>query len=275
MNEIKNELIKIWKQYKWKIIKWMLIGFFAPLIVVHLLFKWYSGVDFFVAEWEAGDLLGYIGTMLTFVSTIILSVLALRASNKANALSEKVIEIEQDRYRLEMRPFALVSNWEAYEIAPEELVDDPKEKYIQIGMYKTGKALGLVLELTNTTESCITVQYSRGTVRNPELCWGNAAVNQENLKMTLAPGDKDRFIFYAAPAFMEKQVGQRVAVELTLENRFSKRYKETFVIIITSLSDKVSLQPGKWHCHLFAQEYAIGRFEKDENGGFACIDEEL
>ena len=84
--------------------------------------------------------------------------------------------------------------------------------------------------------------------------------------MTFAPGEKDKFVFYAAPAFMEKQNGQRVTVELTLENRFSKRYKETFVIIITSLSNKVSLQPGKWHCHLFAQEYAIGRFEKDENG---------
>lgn len=174
-----------------------------------------------------------------------------------------------------MRPFVLASNWEAYEIAPEALVDDPEEKYIQIGMYKTGKVLGLALELTNTTESCITVQYSCGTVRNPELCWGNAAVNQENLKMTLAPGDKDRFIFYAASDFMKKQVGQRVTVELTLENRFSKRYKETFVIIITSLSDKASLRPGKWHCHLFAQEYTIGRYEKNENGDSICVAEEL
>lgn len=182
--------------------------------------------------------------MLTFVSTIVLSILALQASNKANALSEKVIEIEKDRYRLELRPFVLVSNWESFEIDSKTLVNDPKEKYIQIGMYKSGTALGLALELTNTTESCVTVQYSSGIVRNPELCWGNAAVNQENLKMTLNPGDKDRFIFYASPEFMKKQISQRVIIEMTLENRFSKRYKETFAIIITSLSDKVSLQPG-------------------------------
>lgn len=270
-----KDVKKFLEKHKKKIVVWTLIGFFTPLIVVHLLFKWYSGVDFLVAEWNAGDLLGYIGTALTFVGTIILSVLALQASNKANALSEKVIEMEKDRYRLELRPFVLVSNWEAFEIDAKTLVDDPKEKYIQIGLYKSGKALGLALDLTNTTQSCITVQYSRGTVRNPELCWGNAAVNQENLKMTLAPGETDKFIFYAPPEFMEKQISQRVTVELTLENRFSKRYKETFVIIITSLSDKVSQIPGKWHCHLFAQEYTIGRLEKDENGDPICICEEL
>ncbi|MGN0005394.1 MAG: hypothetical protein ACI37Z_05430 [Candidatus Gastranaerophilaceae bacterium] len=270
-----NDINKFLRKHKKAIIIWTLIGFLAPLIIVHLLFKWYSGIDFLVAEWSAGDLLGYIGTALTFIGTIILSILALQASNKANTLSEKVIEMEKDRYRLELRPFALVSNWEAYEIDSKELVDDPKEKYIQIGMYETGKALGLALELTNTTQSCITVQYSRGTVRNPDLCWGNAAVNQENLKMTLSPGDTDKFIFYASPEFMEKQIGQRITVELILENRFSKRYKETFVIIITSLSNKVSLILGKWHCHLFAQEYTLGRLEKDENGDSICIDEEL
>lgn len=270
-----EEIKKFWGKYKKRIVVWTLLGFFAPLLIVHLLFKWYSGVDFLVAEWGAGDLLGYIGTALTFVGTIVLSILALQASNKANALSEKVIEMEKDRYRLELRPFALVSNWEAYEIDSKELIDDPKGKYIQIGMCKTEKVLGLALELTNTTQSCITVQYDRGIVRNPDLCWGNAAVNQENLKMTLGPGDKDKFIFYAPPEFMEKQISHRVTVELILENRFSKRYKETFVIIITSLSDKVSQTPGKWHCHLFAQEYTIGRFEKDENGNPICIDEEL
>ena len=156
-----DDIKKFWKKHKKAIIIWTIIGFFAPLIIVHLLFKWYSGIDFLVAEWGAGDLLGYIGTALTFIGTIVLSIFALLASNKANALSVKVIEMEKDRYRLELRPFALVSNWQAYEIDSKELVDDPKEKYIQIGMYKTGKALGLALELTNTTQSCITVQYNR------------------------------------------------------------------------------------------------------------------
>lgn len=134
-----NEIKKFWEKHKLAIIIWSIIGVFAPLIIVHLLFKWKSGVDFLEAEWSAGELLEYIGTILTFISTIILSVLALQASNKANKLSEKVIENEQDKYRLEMRPFVLVSDWKAYEIDSKELIDDPKEKYIQIGLYIGGR----------------------------------------------------------------------------------------------------------------------------------------
>lgn len=209
-----------------------------PLIIVHILFKWNSGIAFLVAEWSAGELLGYIGTLLSFWGTIILGWLALQASNKANELSRRVIELEQDHYRLEMRPFVLVSNWKAYEVDSRELVNDPKKKFIQIGSHKGEKVLGLSIELTNTTESVITVQYNCGTARTRDLCWGNAAVNQENLKMTLSPGEKDEFVFYASSNFMEKQVGQRISIELILENRFSKRYKELFTIIITS-SEKV------------------------------------
>ena len=246
-----------------------------PLVIVHIFFKWHSSIDFLAAEWSAGELLGYIGTLLSFWGTIILGWLALQVSAKANELSGKVIELEQNQYRLEMRSFVLVSNWKAYEIDICELINDPKKKYIKIGAYEEKTALGLTIELTNTTKSFLTVQYRRGTVPNSELSWGKAAVNQENLKMSLAPGEKDEFVFYASQDFMKEQIGKHILIELTLENRFSKRYKELFVIIITSLSDKISQKPGKWHCQLFAQDYSIGRFEKDKNGELICVNEEL
>lgn len=104
---------------------------------------------------------------MSFWGTIILGWLVLQASNKANELSRRVIELEQDHYCLEMRPFVLVSNWKAYEIDSRELVNDPKKKYIQIGSHKGEKVLGLA--------------------RTRDLGWGNGAVNQENLKMILSP----------------------------------------------------------------------------------------
>lgn len=264
-----------WTKYKKTIIQVMIAIFLVPALIVHILFKWKSGIDFIEAEWSAGDFLGYIGTFLSFIGTIVLGYLALQASYKANDLSQKVIEIEQERYKLEDRPFVLVSDWNAYEIHTKQLIDDPKRKYIQIGEYDSGTALGLALQFTNTTESCISVQYSQAKVRNPEKCWGNAAVNQQNLKMILLPGEKDEFIFYASPSFMQEQIGQRITLELTLENRFSKRYRETLVIIITSLSNKVSLESGKWYCHMVTQEYTIGHFLKDKDGKTICVEEDL
>lgn len=273
-----NELKEFFEKYKPEIKKYTkkgLIISLIPIVVIHLLFKWNTGIDFFAAEWGAGDVLGYIGTILTFAGTIVLSILALQASQRANALSQKVIELEQDHYRLELRPFVLVSDWYACELTPQQIIDDPTEKYISIGGPIDGNSVGLAIELMNTTESCVSVEYKDGQARTPSKCWGNSAVNQGNLKMTLKPGDTDTFIFYGSSTFINSIIGDRITIELVLENRFAQRYKESFVIILTSLSNKVYQTPGKMYCHLFAQEYKIGRFEKKEDGTSEYVEEKL
>lgn len=238
----------------------------VSLVSTYLIALFFKRYDVIEQVGSADAWIGFAGAGMGGIITMLVLYFTLRPTIKANELSEKLIKMEEDRYKLEMRPFAFVSNWEAYEISAEELVDDPTKKYIQIGEYKTGNALGIALELTNTTQSCISVSYSCGTAEDQKRCWGNAALNQGNLKMTLSSGEKDQFILYASPEFMKKQLHQRITVELILENRFAERYRESFVLIITSLSDKVSLTPSKWHCHLFVQEYTISRIVKDESG---------
>lgn len=245
------------------------------LVVTYLIALFFKKYEVIEQVGSADAWIGFAGAAMGGIITMLVLYFTLKPTIKANELSEKLIKMEEDRYKLEMRPFAFVSNWEAYEISATELVDDPTKKYIQIGEYKVGNALGVALELTNTTQSCISVSYSCGTAEDQKRCWGNSAVNQGNLKMTLSSGDKDQFVFYASPEFMKKQLHQRITVELILENRFAERYKETFVLIITSLSDKVSLTPSKWYCHLFVQEYTISRIVKDESGKQICVKEEL
>lgn len=273
-----KEIKKYWEEHKPEIKKliWICIGIaLIPVIGIHFLFKWKTGMNLITAEWDAGDILSYIGTILTFAGTIVLSILALEASRKANALSQKVIDLEQDHYRLELRPFVLVSNWSASELTPQQIIDEPKEKYICIGGHTDGNSVGLSIEIMNTTESCISVEYKKGHARTPDKCWGNSAVNQGNLKMTLKPGETDTFVFYGSPAFMNSLIGERITVEMILQNRFAQRYKESFVVMITGLSNKVYQTPGKMYCHLFAQEYKIGRFEEKEDGTSEYIEEKL
>lgn len=48
------------KKYPRRTILIVVAIFFIPLIIVHLLFKWNTSIEFLGAEWDAGDLLAYI-----------------------------------------------------------------------------------------------------------------------------------------------------------------------------------------------------------------------
>ena len=54
----------------------IVIIIFMPIIIIHVLFKIKTGYYWIVAEWEAGDVLGYFGDVLSFVGTIILGYVA-------------------------------------------------------------------------------------------------------------------------------------------------------------------------------------------------------
>ena len=63
MDDIKT----FFKKYKPRIIIITILLFILPILIVHLLFKWYWGIDFLVAKWSAGDMLSFIGSFLSFV----------------------------------------------------------------------------------------------------------------------------------------------------------------------------------------------------------------
>ena len=131
----------------------------------------------------------------------------------------------------------------------------------------------MALSLTNTTNSFISVRYSEGKTGNR--LWKNVAVNQSNLKMDLSAGETDEFVFYATKKDLEQLTNSPIELELILENRFSQRYKEKFVIIVTSLSYLPSYSDTEWFCQIYAQDYSISKFVKGENGETVPIPEDL
>lgn len=88
MNDIKN----FFKRYKIRIIVITLLLFIIPIVAVHLLFKWYWGIEFLVAEWSAGDILNFIGAFLSFVGTVLLGALALWQNQKLSDENAKTQE---------------------------------------------------------------------------------------------------------------------------------------------------------------------------------------
>jgi hypothetical protein len=59
-----------------------LFSFAIPLIIVHVLFKFNSGIRWLGAEWSAGDVLVYIAGFLAFLGTVSLGAVALWQNRK-------------------------------------------------------------------------------------------------------------------------------------------------------------------------------------------------
>lgn len=64
--------------------------FALPLVVVHFLFKWHSGIPWLEAEWLAGDVLGYIAGFEALLGTVVLGFVTVYQSDKANEANERL-----------------------------------------------------------------------------------------------------------------------------------------------------------------------------------------
>lgn len=73
-------------------------------LIINLLFKFNCGISMFQAEWSAGEALGYYGSVLSFVGTVVLGALALYQNHiiKEEA-NNRSLELE-NRDRLENMP---------------------------------------------------------------------------------------------------------------------------------------------------------------------------
>lgn len=245
---------------KKKINKWW--GWFILsvlfLLAVQILFSIPAPFKWLEAVWEAGDFISFVGTM-------VLGYVAISQTERANKMSERILKIENNRYKLDIRPFVMVTDWKAYELKSEQLLFNPAKLYIQIGEHQDAtSALGLCLFLQNTTESYLTLEYSQGYSKKVK--WDNNATNQPNRKLCLSSGESKEIVFYASPEYMISLISEVITIEFIMENRFAERYQESFDLILTVLSKECIHKENEWYCDATAQNYQIGKFVKDDTG---------
>lgn len=85
-----NKIINWIKEHKMATFLVCIVLFFLPLILVHSLFKWNSGISWLSAEWSAGDVLAYIAGFEAFIGTIALGIVTVYQSEKASQENEKL-----------------------------------------------------------------------------------------------------------------------------------------------------------------------------------------
>lgn len=73
-------------------------------LIINLLFKFNCGISMFQAEWSAGEALGYYGSVLSFIGTVVLGALALYQNHIIKEEANKRSAEIESRDRIENMP---------------------------------------------------------------------------------------------------------------------------------------------------------------------------
>lgn len=235
---------------------------FGIPLFINYLFKNTCNVKFIVAEWSAGDALNFYGTLLSFLGAVYLGYAALELNKKSNDISDRLYMLEKSEQEYENRPFVMISNFNASIEIIRDIVLKPKKIYIDIGlsddenMFKDN-ALCLSVFFTNTSYSFTIVEFSNAEVYDGDRKigrWINSVSNQSNPKLYLNSGEVGEIVFYNTIDKMKSYDSKEIIINLILQNKFGKHYKEIILISPMILSQQ---NDDNWYVHLNAQDYQI------------------
>ncbi len=97
--------------------------FLIPLIIVHLLFKWNTGIAFLGAEWDAGDLLAYIAGFETLLGTLILGLITVKQAERADAVNEQLSKENNKLQMVAIQKLIPVLRVDSVEVSDSDIVD--------------------------------------------------------------------------------------------------------------------------------------------------------
>ncbi|GEM_PF-6988174 len=198
------------------------------------------------SEITADGLLGYIVSLISAAATAVLALYAIYQTNQANKiaeqandLSQKVLDIEKNDYLLRIRPFIIVKNYSTRTISYGEIIEKTNKTFIAIdGRSRTEEdddednpLIGIVLTITNTTESFLTFYYDDSECEDEEYGWYYSIEgfdNIKNQKHSLMPGKSSEIVFYGEADSFKDFKDKQLTLFFILENRFMHRYLEKF-----------------------------------------------
>ena len=179
-------------------------------------------------------------------------------TQRANEMSERVMKLEEEQFKMEIRPFFLVTDWEVCKAVPAEFEDKHRTIAYQVraGKDRTADRVALILELTNTTQSYEIVRYSNATSSSGER-WGLCVNDRNSISLGVPAGESRKFCFYADESFFSDIEGKTIKFEFILENRFDERYKESVDLVV------VRFNWERKECNINPQGYKIQAFTED------------
>ena len=101
-------MLEVLKKYKYQIIKFAIMFFLGSLFVVQLPY-WLGDIKVLIqTDFEASDILGFLGDYISAFGTIVLGWIAIKQTDKANSISDRVAELELAKHEETHRPVILI-----------------------------------------------------------------------------------------------------------------------------------------------------------------------
>ncbi|GEM_PF-2741120 len=193
-----------------------LVVFVLPLIIVQCLFKWNPGMQWLEAEWEAGDLLGYIAGFETLLATTLLSYVALSQTQQIRKSEEFSASADIKR------PFFIIDKVTIKENNQENEVKFETNRY----EYTSNSATTLYVYLKNIGDGianeCSYEPYG----------FGEIPVDHKPLACILRDGE------YRVPCRLVSKDGNSIKKTVTInyQNILGFRYKQILIVNAKSVS---------------------------------------
>jgi hypothetical protein len=202
------------------------------------------------SEITAGDMLTYIGTILSVIGTTALAIITVYLSKQANKITERQASLEESNTILQLTPFVILSNVKCEDIAASEI--KTKCQFPTWRLYDADKELDYNeryyrmywIRLFNSTNYFLTAKYmgffyGERTGENYNRITDDNVLDKANIKKN----DEGVIGLYASNRFWSKHSRQLFTLVLGLENRFAEKYVEQITFVYSNDKTSAILYP--------------------------------
>lgn len=234
-------------------IKWWIIGSILFLAVVQILYTIPAPSKWLEAKWEAGY-------FISFVGTVVLGIIAIMQTKDANNMSKRLMQLEENRYKLEIRPFVLLEDWTTFEKEHFRIRSQPDQLYISLSpTIENGPFFCIAFVLTNSTKSYVSVSFKGIRYADETISDEFWYSNVESKALGLKAGESKSIVFCGNK---DEIIGifddKNIRLEFDLLNRFGDRYREDITALVFIPTDSTPLLSSHIIVRVF--NYYIGRY---------------
>lgn len=236
---MEKKILELLKKYKRKIISYGILCFVICLLIVQIPY-WIGDVKTIIwTDFSAEAVLGFLGDFISATGTVVLGWIAMKQTDYANEISDRVLKLEERKYDDDHKP-AIILDWvklhdssyreiahnvsyqgRLYYVNSPNYGPNTKDGYWEMNIINTG---------TTGIYNCVVEKVSSVP---EELKIDCIAGDSWDAPFNLKPGENMELNLYVNPDIIERYAQKKIesiTIRLKCINNFGEKYRITFTV---------------------------------------------